>query len=207
MQSFVDFVFLCVSFYLSFFLIKLSLRSNSLVYLMYGAAAVALTLVALSPYLIGMMGSRNSELLAEWARISSISLYLSGLTALIRESKPHFARFPLFFCFLPLLLIATYPFAINTFVIKEYLMGWYEGGAILIMILMYAVLSSKNENNWWIVISGAVAAIPFLIYWISLEPFNDNPWVFTLIFSASLVVLLFGLKRLEAQYLVQIEID
>ena len=104
-------------------------------------------------------------LVGEWTQISSVAFILCGLTLLIRLSKPQFARFPITFTALPLLIIATYPLAIETVMIKKWLLGIYEGGAIIAAILIFSMKSARNRNFILLLLGSVVLSASYALYW------------------------------------------
>ena len=110
------------------------------------------------------------NLISEWAQIISISFVLSGLAVIIREAKPDFARFPLSFAFLPLLIIATYPMAMHTLVIKKWLLSIYEGGALLVALLLYSVKTYRFNKYGLILLGIILMTLAYLFFWFNFIP-------------------------------------
>jgi hypothetical protein len=133
----------------------------------------------------------------EWSRVISISFILSALGMLIRNSKPAFARFPRVFTAIPILIVASYPFAMDTLVLKDWLMGIYEGGALLIAILMYSVLTYYTSHFAAVIPGIAVLTIQFLSYWF-LPIANQWPeWIWYSWLAMGMFMLVMGYRYLD----------
>ncbi len=77
----------------------------------------------------------------EWGQVYTITLVLGALLLFIRESKPEFSRFPLFFVTLPVVLIISYLLVYNTEVLKWWILNIAKFGAILVAVVMYGMYS------------------------------------------------------------------
>lgn len=173
-------------------------RFNSLKYLGYALAALFFTLGQGSVVLDGLLGSYgltiSSNTVSEWTSIIAISFLLSGLAVLIRESKPVFAQFPLIYAALPLLLVFSYWLVKDTLAIKEWLMSIFQGGALLVALLMYGVHSYRR--NYFSYTLGAVALflITFALYWFVPGIKNYYTWIWELLLGLSIALCTFGLE-------------
>ena len=139
----------------------------------------------------------------EWAGVVAISFTLVGLAILIRNAKPEFARFPLLFTTLPLLLIVFYPLAVDTIVLKYWLLGIYQGGAIVISFLMYSVITMHDNKFLLILASVCLYAVCFVTYWFG-DPYLTeyvSIWLWKPIFSCATLLAVYGYDRLEEAYL------
>ena len=148
---------------------------KNLIHLAFFLAGLSL-LVNVVAELVQQNFPQNSQwpvqpaLVGEWAQISSVAFILCGLTLLIRLSKPVFARFPITFTALPLLIIATYPLAIETVMIKKWLLGIYEGGALVAAILIFSMKLVRNRNFILLLVGSVVLAGTYVLYWFPVLP-------------------------------------
>ncbi|MDX1639473.1 MAG: hypothetical protein R3281_16020, partial [Balneolaceae bacterium] len=120
---------------------QLAYRLESLKHLCYTVSVLFFALgqggIITETVLAGNEVAVDLSMYVELASYISISLLLCGLALLIRESKPVFAQFPLIYAGAPLLLIFSYWLVRNSFAIKEWLLSIYQGGAILVALLMF----------------------------------------------------------------------
>ena len=72
-----------------------------------------------------------------WGNFISISLVLSALFVLIRDSKPMFARFPIYLTLLPLTGIIFFAVIPTSYAIKDILELIMHAGALLVALLIF----------------------------------------------------------------------
>jgi|GEM_PF-1621616 len=119
----------------------------------------------------------------EWNRVVAITALFCSLSVLIRDSKPDFARFPLSFSLFPLLIIITFPFVQNTLVIKEWVMGIYEGGAVIVGLIMYGTLTYFNRSYLRVLSSVGILSVSFIMYWFIPGMQNtSSSWLWKMVF-------------------------
>lgn len=170
---------------------------QSLKYLGYALGALFFTLIYLSSFLESILAAYNmtiyAGLLGEWFEIIAISFVLSGLAVLIRESKPVFAQFPLIYTAFPLLLVLSYWLVKDTLAIKEWLMSIYQGGALMVAILMYGVHSYRISQYMYAFVGSLVFLITFVVYWFVPGTKGNYPWIWELLLGISILLVIYGL--------------
>lgn len=100
----------------------------------------------------------------EWGHIYSLALILSSLLLFIRESKPEFSQFPIFYGILPFLIIISYLLVYNTVILKDWLINIYQAGAIIVAILMYGIYSYRDDIYRTLAAGAILFGITFILY-------------------------------------------
>ena len=96
---------------------------------------------------------------------ASLVCILSALFNLIRESKPIFARFPAILGYLPFVILLFIPLVLNQSIIYNLILGTFQGGALIVSILIFSI-NQKNEKNYSLLIIGTlVCLIAFIFFW------------------------------------------
>lgn len=182
---------------------QLAYQTQSLKYLSYAIAILffslgqgAMTLQAiLSNYNI----STDVTLLIEFSTVIAVSFVLCGLAVFIRESKPVFAQFPLVYAAVPLLLILSYWFVKDSFAIKEWLLSIYEGGALLVALMMYGARSYRSSSVIYFkyMLAATVAfLITYVLYWFIPGMQTTYAWVWQLPLGVAFIVSALASKEL-----------
>jgi hypothetical protein len=145
-------------------------NDGQLVYGVLSLASIAFfaATLSLNIQIIPVVGgnAQLSDSLQEWGRMSGIAIIMSALIILIREEKPSITRFPVIFCWIPLLLVPVYALVMNSIFLKEILLGIYEAGSMLVALLMYSLFLSRDRKYLFTVIGISVLIIGFIFYWI-----------------------------------------
>jgi hypothetical protein len=132
----------------------------------------------------------DSELVLyiRWGNILTTTFLVSSIFSLIRESKPVFARFPLYLVFLPFITLIFYPLIMNTHVISNIVLSTFQAGAICTSLLIYALKQSMGEKYGFRIVSILVLLIAFIIYWMPISfDFSTHVTTELLIGFASLI--------------------
>lgn len=201
MNDFFNVLLLLASAYASFMLFLKAKRSDDSLFIMYGIAAVCISVTFLATPLrilfnyMDLVFPYNAFI--DWGRIVSLAALMSGLIEFIRHSKPEFARFPKFFVALPVLIIVSYPFIINTIVLKEWLIAIYEGGSLTVALLMHGVHSRKNKEHYFILSGLAILLITFVLYWFTKSYIYDYNMFWQTGLFISIIIIVSGFNRLE----------
>lgn len=96
---------------------------------------------------------------------ASLVCVLSALFNLIRESKPIFARFPTILGYLPFVILLFIPLVLDQPVIYNLILGTFQGGALIVSILIFSI-NQKNQNNYLLLIIGTIVClIAFILFW------------------------------------------
>lgn len=134
------------------------------------------------------------DFIVEWGQIISLSFILSSLVLLIRETRPSYEQFPLLYGALPFLIIISYFFALESELIRRWLFFIYQGGALVVGLLMYGskVYQQKRYKMVLIGISGLFLA--YLMYWTIPILRNNYPTSWKLVLLAGIVTTAYGYK-------------
>lgn len=152
----------------------------------------------------GFMATQNfsaySLLLVEWGHILCLSFILSALAVFIRESKPVFAQFPMVYSALPLLIVVSYILVTDTYAIKQWLISIYQGGAILVAVLMYSVYSYRKKE--YVPVLGGVSLffITFILFWYIPGVKESYGWIWKLMLGLSVLAFIHGLESVHVRY-------
>lgn len=141
--------------------------------------------------------SMVTDILVEWGHVLALAFVLSSLAAFIRESKPVFAQFPLAYTALPLLIVISYVLVQDTYAIREWLLFIYQGGAILVALLMYAVYTYRNLDYLMIMLGMVLFAISYSLYWYLPGIEESYPWAWQISLGISIVLTVFGYGRIH----------
>jgi drug/metabolite transporter superfamily protein YnfA len=179
-----------LSFGASFILlIRLFFQKKILLYLYFGLAALCISI----PYLLDLLQIKLAIHLFEWGRLASITIYISGLLVLIRDSKPVFARFPQYLTALPFVSFLFFPFIIDSMVIKDLINAIYQGGALVVTVLVFTVkLAHQKGRRYYIMGLGLIVAA-YLSYWLYLSRSGTDAfnWISEILFSAGILIIVF----------------
>lgn len=143
--------------------------------------------------------SAATEFIVEWGHITCLAFILSSLAIFIRESKPVFAQFPLFYTALPLLILISYVLVQNTYALKSWLLAIYQGGAIIVSLLMYSVYTYRR-SEYAVILSGvAIFFITYTLFWYVPGVSDSYGWIWKLLVGIAMVVTVMGYERTEVQ--------
>ncbi len=201
MNDFFNILLLVASAYASFMLFFKAKGTNNSLYIIYGVAAICITVTFLGTP-INILSSNFDFVFPynaymDWGRIVSLAALMSGLIEFIRQSKPEFARFPKFFVALPVLLVLSYPFIINTIVLKEWLIAIYEGGSLVVALLMHGIHSRKNKVHFIILSGLSLLLVTFILYWFTKSYIYDYNMFWQTGLFISIITIVSGFNRLE----------
>lgn len=133
-----------------------------------------------------------SDVVVEWGHIISLAFVLSALAVFIRQSKPVFAQFPLVYAALPLFIVISYVLVANTYALKDWLLSIYQGGAILVALLMYSVYTFRELRYVYILGGIILFLITFLMYWYIPGVSENIGWLWKSSLIFSLLLTLYG---------------
>lgn len=161
--------------------------------------------VALLTFLVGVgldygFGDRLS-FAREWGDLIAITTALCGLFIEIRESKPVFARFPIYLTIVPFLTILFYPLIINSAVIKDLLQLIYQGGAIVVSILVVSINQFLHKQKGYLLTACIIFLISYVFFWF-LGDFDSFPSrdIAKIVFSLGIIVALIGFKKASESF-------
>ena len=133
--------------------------------------------------------------LPEWSWLVSVIFLICGLFGLIRESKPVFARFPIYLTFLPLLSIVFYPLTVDALIIKNLILATYQAGALLVAILLFSVKQKKEGGHTLTVIAISIGMVSFLFQWVFTFSGINSDLIAELGLAIGIILASFGLKK------------
>ncbi len=195
-QHLADFILLVSGLYVAFRMFTVLLRTSTLHSRILAGSSIflflTLALCYLHIYTVSNLQRNLSLQIAGWSRMITISLILCGLMEYIHYSKPEYARFPQVFIFLPLLLIVVWPFIDRTLVLKDWLICTYEGAGIVAGFLLIGMNQYKGMQNQMTMIGLGFLAVSYLVFWLPVNILIQNTWIWELIFSLGLIVIVHG---------------
>lgn len=133
----------------------------------------------------------------EWGHILCLAFILSALTVFIRESKPVFAQFPMLYSALPLLIVLSHVLVTDTYAIKQWLISIYQGGAILVALLMYSVYSYRKDKYVPILGGTGLFLITFVLFWYVPGMKESYEWLWKLLLGLSMLTYVYGLESVH----------
>jgi hypothetical protein len=158
-------------------------------FLCYGAGSLAWILPLLDT-------GANTEFyinsILDWFQVAGVSFALCGLAIENWEDRPPVARYPYVLSFTPLLLILTFAFVFQTVFLKEIILAIYEGVGLLIAVLLFVLLFLKNAEFIYTLIGVVLLVLAYVVYWFPADLISASPWIWKLIASVGLLVLIHG---------------
>lgn len=164
-------------------------------------AASIFVVMQLSVFMAGAADSSTlhtiSDFIVEWGHIACLAFILSSLVIFIRESKPVFAQFPMAYTALPILILISYFLVKDTYALKDWLLSIYQGGAILVALLMYSVYTYRNRD-YILILSGVfVLLLSYIAYWHIPSVAESEPWIWKLLMVTGLLTTISGYLKVE----------
>jgi hypothetical protein len=155
--------------------IRLFFQRRSLLELYFSLAALIITI----PYLFDLFQLESTLNLFQWGKLIAVTIYISGLLVLIRESKPVFARFPIYLTALPFVSFLFFPLIIESIVIKDLINAIYQGGALVVTVLIFTLNQARKQKRRYYIIGISCVGAAYLSYWLILNRINhyDLVWV------------------------------
>lgn len=202
-MSWATFLLMLISGYVAIKLLGLSNRRGRLKFLGLTIAATLLTIMQASTFLNSILNNTAlanvSTFIVEWGHIVCLALILSSLAVFIRESKPVFAQFPMLYTALPLLIVFSYILVYDTYALKNWLIAIYQGGAILVSLLMYSVYTYHRKSYAMVLAGVGLFVISYLLFWY-VPGFNEAyHWVWKLLVGSAMLVTVLGYEQAETQ--------
>lgn len=185
-----------VGFFCGFKCYRFTEGSDRLKFLGLSIATFVFAMTQLSVVVDGWLDAFGltlySGLVVEWGHIISLAFILSALAVFIRQSKPVFAQFPLVYAALPLFIVISYVLVANTYALKDWLLSIYQGGAILVALLMYSVYTYREQRYMYILAGIISFLITFLMYWYIPGIKEYTAWLWKTFLALSLLLTLYG---------------
>jgi len=126
-------------------------------------------------------------IIRDWSLLISATFALTILLKIIRDLKPVFERYPAPFIYTPLILLPVYPFLNDAEVIKNLLNIIFQGGALIVFILITATVIRKIESAWTAIIMVTSLISTYSLYWFVPDINEIYPWIWHLLLSAGLL--------------------
>ncbi|MCH8556321.1 MAG: hypothetical protein LAT84_00805 [Balneolia bacterium] len=127
-----------------------------------------------------------------WTRVAGVSFLLVALGIENWLDRPQLLRFPFIFTLIPILLIVSFIFIFETTYLNEIILGIYEGGAILVAMLLFGFFLSK-DGKYLVVVAGlSILLLGFIVYWFPGEVVTTNSWIWKLILASGVGTFVYG---------------
>ena len=177
----------------SFILLKVYIERRQLSLLVFSLSLIAFLL----SILIALILPEHHDIARDWGDIISITCVLNGLFIKIRNSKPVFARFPIYLTLLPFLSLIFYPLIIDSDIIKDILKAMYQGGAIIVGFLVVSINHYMYKSRSVLLIGCISFTISYVLAWIFPTFIILNlQWAVILFFVLGMLLSSFGFKRI-----------
>jgi hypothetical protein len=194
---------LFVSGYVAAKLFSLTSKRGQLKFLGLTIASGIFTVMQFTVFLDFLMKDPNvtaaSEFIIEWGHVTCLAFVLSSLAIFIRESKPVFAQFPMIYTALPLLIILSYLLVQDTYAIKTWLLVIYQGGAITVALLMYAVYTYRRTEYAFVLAGIILFMIAYILFWSIAEVQDTYQWIWKLLLSVAMITSIYGYEQIEKE--------
>lgn len=194
----VDILLMAASGYAAFDLINFAQGSKRLKFLGLSIAAFIFSFTQITLVIGHVMDTTAVatvvNFIVEWGHLISLAFILSALAVFIRESKPVFAQFPLIYTALPLFIIISYFFVYDSIVLKRWLFFLYEGGTLLIALLMYGLYSYRSRKYGVILGGIGMFLICFILYW-SIPVLRESmAWIWKSFLAGGIITTVLGYR-------------
>lgn len=194
---------LFVSGYVAAKLFSLTSKRGQLKFLGLTIASGIFTVMQFTVFLDFLMTDPNvtaaSEFIIEWGHVTCLAFVLSSLAIFIRESKPVFAQFPMIYTALPLLIILSYLLVQDTYAIKTWLLVIYQGGAITVALLMYAVYTYRRAEYAFVLAGIILFMIAYILFWNIAEIQDTYQWIWKLLLSVAMITSIYGYEQIKKE--------
>src|SRR5699024_2023686 len=191
-----DYLLTVVSGYAAYELIKFARGRGRLKFLGLTIAACIFTFMEVTA-VIGSFFSTTAVttvvgFIFEWGHLICLAFILSSLAVFVRESKPVFVRFPLVYTALPLFIIISYFFVLESTLLRRWLFFLYQGGALAVGLLMYGLYTYRLKKYVFIFSGVLLLFITYIIYWSAPTLSESMPWIWKTSLSAGILTAIYG---------------
>lgn len=187
-------LFLIVSIPASISLIGIAKKDKSLSSLFFGLSLISF----LAGILIEVLIDNDNGYGREWGDIIAITFTLSALFIKTRNSKPVFARFPLYLTLMPFLVLFFYPFVVNAEIVKELLQITYQGAAIIVGILVISINHYLYKGRGLLLFSSFLFLFSYILFWFLDASIPQlSQLLGKIIFSVGIIVAAIGFKKIS----------
>lgn len=195
----VDILLMVVSGYAAFELIKFAQGRGRLKFLGLTVAAFIFTFMQATAVIGGFYATSAVTtvvgFILEWGHLICLAFILSALAVFVRESKPVFAQFPLIYTALPLFIIISYFFVYDSIVLKKWMFFLYQGGALLVSLMMYGLYSYRSRTYLIILAGIGLFLLCYILFWsFSAEARESLSWLWKLLLAGGIATTILGYK-------------
>jgi len=203
----VAFLLTVVSGYAAFKLIRLTQNRGRLKFLGLTIAAIIFLVMEFTVFIKLVIEnpefSTVSAMIVEWGQVVCLAFILSSLAVFIRESKPVFAQFPMLYTALPLLIIISYFLVKDTYALKKWLLMIYQGGAIVVAVLMYAIYTYRKSEYMLVLVGTCFFLLSYLLFWYVPGIKENYGWIWRIPIAAGMITMILGYEKTELQLAVE----
>lgn len=201
------FILAIVSVYVAVKLFRLTNSRGRLKFLGLTIAAGLFTLIQVFQFLNVFLNSADftaaTAFIGEWGHVTCLAFILSSLAVFIRESKPVFAQFPMLYTAFPLLIIISYILVQDTHALKTWLITIYQGGAIVVALLMYSVYTYRKKE-YAVILSGVmIFLICYMLFWYVPGIQESYQWLWKILVGIAMVTTVLGYQQTEERIAAQ----
>ncbi|SHF51428.1 hypothetical protein SAMN05443144_109150 [Fodinibius roseus] len=194
-----DILLMLTSGYAAFELIKFAQGRGRLKFLGLTIAAFIFTFMEATAVIGGFFATSAVtavvDFIVEWGHLICLAFILSALAIFIRESKPVFAQFPLIYTALPLFIIISYFFVYDSIVLKKWMFFLYQGGALMVSLMMYGLYSYRSRTYVIILAGIGLFFLAYILFWsFSAEARESLSWLWKLVLAGGIVTTVLGYK-------------
>ncbi|AXJ01489.1 hypothetical protein CYPRO_2242 [Cyclonatronum proteinivorum] len=138
-----------------------------------------------------------------WTQVSAVSFVLVALSIENWEDRPLVARYPYSFNFSALILIPAYILLYQTIYLQEVMIGIYEGGAILVALLLFGLFATKMFEFIYSFLGIVLVLLGFVVYWFPAQAILGFPWVWKIITVVGILIFVSGYQFVVKQVQLQ----
>lgn len=178
------------------FWIKHSKPFQDVIFQLNGVSIFLILIIVFLTDLI-LVDYSNYDSINRWFQVLLASLSLTFLANMLRKLKPSYAKYPILFSFLPLLLIPVFPLIRESEVIYTLLYRLVLGGGSSSLLLMAFMLFKKDSQLWSMFLGALFLFIAYLLEWFFTDISSFHPWTVHTSISASIPLMLLSFKRIE----------
>ncbi len=153
-----------------------------------GYAARAAASVAQLPEAAGWYSA------VQYAWVVGACFLLAALANLLRDDKPSFARYPVAFTLLPLVLIPFYPLISDTLLIQDWVLGLYQAGALLISLFLFGLIAYRDPSWRLLFTLWPLFAVAWTLHWLAGEG-SVVTWLVPVLVSAGMILSVNALRK------------
>ncbi len=177
-----------------FLLLKRFIQRRTMLDLYFSLAALFISI----PYVLDLFRMEPSINLFQWGKLVAVTFYISGLLVLIRESKPIFARFPLYLTALPFVSFLFFPLIIDSIVIKDLINAIYQGGALAVTVLVFTINQARKRRRRYYIIGLSSIGFSYLAYWLVFNRTTPELiWISEILLSVGILFITYRFIKSE----------